>query len=113
MIRVEARNGEPLEKTIRRFKKRCEKEGLTKDIKKNMYYDKPSEVRRRESRKLEKRILQERHHSSAPGNAARCILTRGLAPHPPQYIEMSTERRPSCRGGSWDQWRSLTVSLEF
>lgn len=60
MIRVEARSGEPLEKTLRRFKKRCEKEGLTKDIKKNMYYDKPSETKRRESRKLEKRLLQER-----------------------------------------------------
>jgi small subunit ribosomal protein S21 len=60
MIRVEARNGEPLEKTLRRFKKRCEKEGLTKDIKKNLYYDKPSEKKRREYRKLEKRIEGER-----------------------------------------------------
>jgi small subunit ribosomal protein S21 len=60
MIRVEARSGEPLEKTLRRFKKRCEKEGLTKDIKKKLYYDKPSEKRRRESRKLEKRLTQER-----------------------------------------------------
>jgi small subunit ribosomal protein S21 len=60
MIRVEARNGEPLEKTLRRFKKRCEKEGLTKDIKKNRFYDKPSEKKRREYRKLEKRIQGER-----------------------------------------------------
>lgn len=60
MIRVEVRSGEPLEKTLRRFKKRCEKEGLTKDIKKNMYFEKPSERRRRESRKLEKRIASER-----------------------------------------------------
>jgi small subunit ribosomal protein S21 len=65
MIRVEARSGEPLEKTLRRFKKRCEKEGLTKDIKKNMYYDKPSEVKRRESRKLEKRLLQEKLEAKA------------------------------------------------
>ncbi|HEX3132882.1 MAG TPA: 30S ribosomal protein S21 [Planctomycetota bacterium] len=65
MIRVEARSGEPLEKTLRRFKKRCEKEGLTKDIKKNLYYDKPSEVRRRESRKLEKRLLQEKMEAKA------------------------------------------------
>ena len=65
MIRVEARSGEPLEKTLRRFKKRCEKEGLTKDIKKNLYYDKPSERRRREARKLEKRILQERAEAAA------------------------------------------------
>jgi len=64
MIRVEARNGEPLEKTLRRFKKRCEKEGLTKDIKKCLYYDKPSEKKRRESRKLEKRILQERSEAN-------------------------------------------------
>jgi small subunit ribosomal protein S21 len=64
MIRVEARSGEPLEKTLRRFKKRCEKEGLTKDIKKKMYYDKPSETRRRESRKLEKRLIQERLEAS-------------------------------------------------
>lgn len=65
MIRVESRNGEPLEKTLRRFKKRCEKEGLTKDIKKNLYYEKPSETRRRESRKLEKRIAGERAEREA------------------------------------------------
>jgi small subunit ribosomal protein S21 len=60
MIRVEVRSGETLEKTLRRFKKRCEKEGLTKDIKKCMYYDKPSERRRRDLRKLQKRIASER-----------------------------------------------------
>lgn len=60
MIRVESRSGEPLEKTLRRFKKRCEKEGLTKDIKKCMFYEKPSEQKRREARKLQKRLAQER-----------------------------------------------------
>lgn len=69
MIRVEARSGEPLEKTLRRFKKRCEKEGLTKDIKKNLYYDKPSERRRRESRKLKKRLLQEKMEAAAAQHA--------------------------------------------
>ncbi len=59
MIRVEVRNGEPLEKTLRRFKKRCEKEGLNKDIKKAMFYDKPSERKRRELRKLQKRLAAE------------------------------------------------------
>lgn len=71
MIRVEARSGEPLEKTLRRFKKRCEKEGLTKDIKKKMYYDKPSERRRRESRKLDKRLQQERIEATAAQSAFR------------------------------------------
>lgn len=54
MIRVKTRSNEPIEKTLRRFKKRCEKEGLTKDIKKNSYFEKPSEKRRRWLRKLEK-----------------------------------------------------------
>ena len=58
MIRVEVRNGEPLEKTLRRFKKRCEKEDLAKDLKKNQYYEKPSERKRREARRLEKQLAQ-------------------------------------------------------
>jgi small subunit ribosomal protein S21 len=67
MIRVEARNGEPLEKTLRRFKKRCEKEGLVKDIKKNLFYEKPSETKRREG----KRILKRREAERAEAARAR------------------------------------------
>jgi len=36
---------------MRRFKKLCEKEGLTKDIKRKEFYEKPSERRRRAARK--------------------------------------------------------------
>ena len=54
MIRIKTRSNEPIEKTLRRFKKRCEKEGLTKDIKKAAFFEKPSEKRRRWLRKLEK-----------------------------------------------------------
>lgn len=54
MIRVEARSGEPLDKTLRRFKKQCEKEGLTKDMKKISYFEKPSERKRRKQRQAEK-----------------------------------------------------------
>ena len=54
MIRVEARPGESLDKTLRRFKKQCEKEGLTKDMKKNSYYEKPSERKRRKLRTSDK-----------------------------------------------------------
>ena len=68
-IRIKARAGESAEQMMRRFKKMCEKEGLTKDIKKNLYYDKPSERRRRESRKLEKRLLQEKMEAAAAQHA--------------------------------------------
>jgi len=59
MIRIEARSGEPLEKTLKRFKKACEKEGLAKDIKKNAYYEKPSDKMRRRMRNQVKRINKE------------------------------------------------------
>lgn len=57
-IRIKARNNESAEQMLRRFKKMCEKEGLTKDIKKNAYYEKPSERRRRAARKAEKRQVR-------------------------------------------------------
>lgn len=50
-IRIKCRNGERVEAALRRFKKLCEKEGLTKDIKKRAFYEKPSERRRRAARK--------------------------------------------------------------
>ncbi|MHC4588902.1 MAG: 30S ribosomal protein S21 [Planctomycetota bacterium] len=36
-IRVKARNGESVEQMLRRFKKLCEKEGLTKEIKRRAF----------------------------------------------------------------------------
>jgi small subunit ribosomal protein S21 len=54
-IRIKARSGESAEQMMRRFKKLCEKEGLTKDIKKRAYYEKPSERKQRALRKSVKR----------------------------------------------------------
>ena len=59
MIRVKVRNNESIEQMVRRFKKLCEKEGLTRDIKRTSYYEKPSERRRRKMRKSIKRITRE------------------------------------------------------
>lgn len=58
-IRIKARSGESAEQMMRRFKKLCEKEGLTKDIKKRAYYEKPSERRQRALRKAVKRRQQQ------------------------------------------------------
>ena len=43
MIKVKAGGNEPLDKILKRFKKKCEKEGLIKDIKRSSFYEKPSE----------------------------------------------------------------------
>jgi small subunit ribosomal protein S21 len=55
MIKVKTRGSESVDQMLRRFKKMCEKEGLTKDIKRNSYYEKPSERRRRRQRKSVRR----------------------------------------------------------
>jgi len=69
MIKVKARSNETVEQMLKRFKKMCEKEGLTKDIKRAAYYEKPSERRRRRIRKSERkeaiaRLAQERDRAS-------------------------------------------------
>ncbi|MEM1331367.1 MAG: 30S ribosomal protein S21 [Planctomycetota bacterium] len=58
-IRIKARGGESVEQMMRRFKKLCEKEGLTKDIKRKEFYEKPSERRRRATRKAVARRIRE------------------------------------------------------
>jgi small subunit ribosomal protein S21 len=57
-IRIKARSGEGTEQMMRRFKKLCEKEGLTKDIKRKEFFEKPSERRRRAARKSLNRRLK-------------------------------------------------------
>ncbi len=51
MIKVKTRGSESIQQMMKRFKKMCEKEGLIKDIKRQSYYEKPSEKKRRRSRK--------------------------------------------------------------
>ncbi len=58
MIKVEARGNESVDQLLKRFKKLCEKEGLTKDIKRNSFYEKPSERRRRKERKAQRKLAQ-------------------------------------------------------
>lgn len=50
---------ESLEQLLKRFKKACEKEGLTRDIKRTAFYEKPSEVRRRKERQLIRKLQKE------------------------------------------------------
>lgn len=58
-IRIKSRGGETVEGMLRRFKKLCEKEGLTKDIKRKEFFEKPSERNRRDARKaIAKRVRE-------------------------------------------------------
>ena len=57
-VRILVKNGEPLEKTLRRLRKICNNEGVTRDIKRSSVYEKPSERRRRKERERQKALRQ-------------------------------------------------------
>ena len=73
MARVIVRNNEAPEKAMKRFKRKVEREGIMRDIKKNRYYRKPS-VRKKEKikaaqkrkRKLERNASTTCLYPSAP-----------------------------------------------
>jgi small subunit ribosomal protein S21 len=57
-VRILVKNGEPLEKTLRRLRKICNNEGVTRDVKRSSVYEKPSERRRRKERERQKALRQ-------------------------------------------------------
>ena len=58
MLKIRSRGNESVEQMLKRFKKLCEKEGLTKEVKRNSYYEKPSERRRRQMRKSVRQTMR-------------------------------------------------------
>lgn len=60
MIKVKPRGNESVQQLLRRFKRLCQREGLTRDIKRTSYYEKPSEKKRRQSRKSVRRAVETR-----------------------------------------------------
>ena len=55
MVKVRPRGNESIQQMLKRFKRLCQREGLTRDMKRNSYYEKPSERKRRKSRKALRR----------------------------------------------------------
>jgi small subunit ribosomal protein S21 len=55
MSKVEIGPNEPLEKALRRFKKKIEREGILKVLKARKHYEKPSEIKRRKARSSKSR----------------------------------------------------------
>ena len=53
--KVQVGENEPLDKALRRLKKKIEREGILKILKARKHYEKPSEKRRRKMRAARKR----------------------------------------------------------
>ncbi|MCK4815205.1 30S ribosomal protein S21, partial [bacterium] len=48
-------DGEPLEKALKRFKRMVEKEGIIREWKKREYFEKPSTIRNRKRKALQRK----------------------------------------------------------
>ncbi len=60
MVKVRPRGNESIQQMLKRFKRLCQREGLTRDMKRHSYYEKPSERRRRQVRKSIRKLEKER-----------------------------------------------------
>ncbi|BFN37638.1 30S ribosomal protein S21 [Fidelibacter multiformis] len=61
MVQVTVHRDEPLEKALKRFKKKFEKAGIMRDINKISYYVKPSQDKRIRRAKAERRLRRLRN----------------------------------------------------
>ncbi len=60
VVRVRPRGNESIQQMLKRFKRLCQREGLTRDMKRHSYYEKPSERKRRQTRKSIRKLEKER-----------------------------------------------------
>lgn len=56
---IQTKRGEPIDKALRRLKKKLDREGILRELRNRRHYEKPSEIKRREEKRLVKRIIKE------------------------------------------------------
>ncbi len=55
---VKIDDGEPLEKALKRFKRMVEKEGIIREWKKREFFEKPSTIRNKKRKALERKQMK-------------------------------------------------------
>jgi len=69
MPKIIAKDNEPFQVTLRRFKKSCEKAALLSDIKKNQYFEKPTVERRRKLNAAKRKAVKQQRKMARYGRA--------------------------------------------
>ena len=49
-VEIKMRRGEPVEKALRRLKRKLDREGVIRDVRSKRYFEKPSEIKRRKKK---------------------------------------------------------------
>ena len=65
-LRMRIHDREPIGLALRRFKKLLERSGLTTELRKHKYYEKPCEVRRRDKLRKENAIRKAKIKATTP-----------------------------------------------
>jgi small subunit ribosomal protein S21 len=55
---VKIEDGEPLEKALKRFKRMVEKEGIIREWKKREFFEKPSTIRNKKRKAIERKQMK-------------------------------------------------------
>jgi|TARA_B100001079_G_C16302635_1_gene466222 small subunit ribosomal protein S21 len=58
LIEVTLKEGEQIEHALRRFKKKWERAGVLRELRKKAFYIKPSDIRRVEKEKTMRRVIR-------------------------------------------------------
>ncbi|MDP6533125.1 MAG: 30S ribosomal protein S21 [Candidatus Marinimicrobia bacterium] len=58
MVEIQVRDGEPLERALRRFKKKWERAGVLREVRRKAFYIKPSDEKRAIRKKSTRRIAR-------------------------------------------------------
>jgi small subunit ribosomal protein S21 len=65
---IEVEDSENLERAIKRFKRMVEKEGIIREWKKREYYEKPSTIKNRKKKALERKLAKKMRKMQASKN---------------------------------------------
>jgi len=60
MVEVKVHENESIDSAVRRFRKKCEREGIFSDIRRNQYHDKPSVRKKKKALAAKKRRARRR-----------------------------------------------------
>lgn len=60
MVKLTLRDNESIHEAVRRFRKLVERSGIKKEMRRREYYEKPSEVKRRDHLRAERRSRRTR-----------------------------------------------------
>ena len=64
MVSMRVRDRESIQEAVRRFRKLVERSGLKREMRRRQYYEKPSEIKRRNQLRAERRAANSKRMST-------------------------------------------------